>query len=278
MANYIERPAIIRDTVLRPSVIRDTIIRPASIRDVIMAREAKVMFEDSAAPTFSFGNALQFNGANMSLNGHVNSQLSGLDKLTINFWCKLEASTSAMTILGASNAGVTQGLLLRLASTSRNLNCYIVNGTGGVYTTNVADGIPLNTKTHIMIKIDLTQAAVADRFYIEKNGTVVTFTPPASVPATIGASGIPTIWGAKSPVANYLDGWLDELAINTNANGYSTYNGGLGREPESANRLVYLKLNESNPATTAVDETGTDNYTVTNCTFTPSIDGFGPLT
>jgi hypothetical protein len=51
VANFVERPSVIRDVIERPAVIRDTIQRASVIRDVVSAVEAKVMFEDSIAAT-----------------------------------------------------------------------------------------------------------------------------------------------------------------------------------------------------------------------------------
>jgi hypothetical protein len=219
---------------------------------------------NSQKTAINWGNALHFDGTNDAVTGNVNSVLAGSASLCYEFWFKNDTATFGATnriLFGTSNSGATAGWLVSALSGGKQITADIFNGgiTRGIYALS-----DITVWNHIRVVYDGSQSTNATRLKMWVNGVQITFDSFAgTIPATIGTSGTPIIFGRFTIAALFFDGYLDNLCIWSNTTGSDTYRGGLGDDPSATGLIVHCKFNESNNSVTTADETGNDTFSLT---------------
>lgn len=235
----------------------------------------------SAGSTFSLGNALHLNGANSRVDFTTVSPFSGANKQTGAMWVKGDAVlATTQRVIWATNSAYNKGWGVTMWKNGANPSFGVIAANGGVSLASwIMSGITYTDWNHYGWVYDGVLSGNTNRLKLYVNGIQITVSQYfATVPATIGASGNAMRLGSDSHAAqNFFDGWLDEPAIWTDADAThitNHYNAGSGATPDATNIYRYYPCNESNPATTLVDDTATENGTLVNFNYDAN-DGFG---
>lgn len=232
--------------------------------------------------TFLLGNALHYNGANMYDRTDFSVLSSNATKWTWKVWFKIDAA-GTFTLYSHHNSGSYRRVL---QVTGTTLQSQVRNGTNATQTWTGT--IDINTWYCWFVVFDGAGATPADRVkhYLGKVGTdanLVQLTLAFGLTTPTVLSSIPggtarIFWGSIFATGNFLNGVMDERAMWNAALTYdecnAMYNGGDGGENLATNCVYYQKLDESNPATIAVEEIAGLNTELINCTFTPGTDGW----
>lgn len=200
-------------------------------------------------PPFSFGNALQFDGVNDYVT-HSNIAIGAAANFTISFWFYNSNASWNNTIFGKSN---NNSFAFRLLSTT-SFRLWVRDFT--------VPSMSLNTWYHCTI----IGSAAGIRLYL--NGSESS----SGLLATLSAINIDQIGKYFTSAPAYIfNGKLDEIAIwngttGTAQNAIDLYNGGDGALASDiiASPTAYWRMNGVAGDSTAIDEQGTYNGTLTN--------------
>ena len=202
-----------------------------------------------APPSFSFGNALQFDGVDDYVNISDSSAIS-LTEITFNAWLNLEDwGASGQEFISRFSGSATNGHFKIGNSSTRLLQPYFPTSSGAVaYLLYDASAL---TGWH-MITVTFRQSEL----YLYIDGVVV-----ASSLADTGtflSTGVDFRIGARLNDTFYLNGIMDEVAlwdtILTSEKISNLYNNGNGNLADAnVTPLVWFRMNESGTATTAVN-------------------------
>ena len=196
---------------------------------------------DEGAPPFSFGNALEFDGANDYVTGYtLNSNIS-----TISFWFYATANSN-------------RRILSSINSTSETLR---LNGTSLIsFTTTIFSGVNLNQWNHF---IYCSNNGALTKAFLNSNKTTHS--------TTFGASQIGL--GAKTALSfgNNFEGKIDEFAIKENyilsdSEAAQLWNNGNGNNFNNivGSSDIYWQFNQTSPDSTANDSSGNGNVGTLN--------------
>ncbi len=239
--------------------------------------------EDSRATLFDFGNALHYNGANMNDRTEFTTLSASVNKWTWKVWFKIDANGSYYMYTHYNNS--SRRRQLEVGNTFLRSNVRNAVNSAQTYTGT----IKLNTWYCWFIVYDYSAGATnGDRvkFYlgeagVDANLVQLTLGFSNNVPSALSTiDGVSRIfWGsAFGSGLSTFNGVMDERAMWDVGLTYSQcdamYNGGNGAENLAANCVFYQKLDESDPATVAVEEIAGLDTTLVNCTFTPGTDGW----
>lgn len=201
------------------------------------------------APSFSFGNALQFDGVNDTVTLSSRIALSG--QFTISGWVKYAAYSSCILLTDGANQNFA---FRQVTSTQQNMRIL-----GSNYTFNGAS-VPLNTWVHVVYTRDSSNVV---RCYL--NGTVSASTYTNS--STYGISDFGRWLGSPSPIADTIDEFAVWGVTLSGSEITALYNSGLGdyaSNYQSGNLLAYWRVNGVSGDSTLVDEKATYNGTLNN--------------
>lgn len=206
-------------------------------------------YASSGVTPFSFGNALQFDGVNDYVT-HSNIAIGAAANFTISFWFYNSNASWNNTIFGKSN---NNSFAFRLLSTT-SFRLWVRDFT--------VPSMSLNTWYHCTI----IGSAAGIRLYL--NGSESS----SGLLATLSAINIDQIGKYFTSAPAYIfNGKLDEIAIwngttGTAQNAIDLYNGGDGALASDiiASPTAYWRMNGVAGDSTAIDEQGTYNGTLTN--------------
>lgn len=234
-----------------------------------------------SSSVYDFGNALHYDGTNDYDLTAFSTMSASATKWTWKIWFKLDVNGTYTLYSHYNNASRRRTITV----SNTNIVTNIRNGINSVQTYTGA--IALNTWYCLFVVFDGTQSTDATRikFYLGKVGTdanlvdvTLSFTlaTPTVLSTIDGTSAI--YWGSFLNAANWLNGWMDERAMWSNALSYAQcdtmYNGGNGATNLATDCVFYQKLNESGTTTTAVEEISALNTTLTGFNFDAN-DGWG---
>lgn len=201
-------------------------------------------------PPFSFDNALKFDGVDdyvsfpaYTLNGTV----------TFNFWVNFDVFKNFNTFFG--HLGTLSNYSYILSRNANNISLF--SGSDRSFTVPT---MSLNTWYMITITRD-----VSNVWKVYQNGV-------KSANEYTDSNNYPySILGSYSTTSNFLDGKLDEVAIwNTELNSTQISNlwangdGDYATKYLPANLIAYWRMNGTSGDSTAIDEQGNYNGTLTN--------------
>ena len=189
-------------------------------------------------PAFAFGNALQFDG----INDYVSvTETNSLPEYTISSWFKVDSFNTFF----ASNSNSFVNIWMRFST-----RFYVRDVSGGLTASFAFPALSVGTWNHFA----LVGTGGNARMYI--NGVEST-----SLSQPLGNMQFANLGKAST---SYFGGIIDETSIWTSAltagQISNQYNSGNGNYADvDVTPLVWLKLNESGTATTAVDSSGNGN-------------------
>ena len=213
---------------------------------------------------FSFGNALEFDGANDYVNTATNTFADLLydvnGQYTLSFWVKPNSLVGAPVLFSGST--LAGKFFFELGATAGTL--YWGAASGG-YRTYTTVGFSVGNWNHFMI----TKTAVGNNANLYCNGSLESSYTGSLV--DVGNVNNQLYFGQYHTGSAKLNGVLDEIAIwngttGTAQNALDLYNSGSGALASDviASPTAYWRMNGSGTDTTAVDETGNYNGTLNN--------------
>jgi len=222
----------------------------------------------SSPSSFSFGNALLFDGTNDKVTtGNVNIGGSSTTAFTLSWWMKtVSVSAGVIGYPIASGNSSTKRFIVQDRQTQElriNFN---------------ADSIIFNNATpdtnwhHYFLVYNGTEVNYNDRAKLWRDGVSIGgYSSTSSVPTSLDTNTLSdfllgVIPSAAATVLRYFNGQLDEVALWVNHAGTATdavnlYNSGNGALATDviASPERYYRLDESGTATTTVDASGNGN-------------------
>lgn len=222
---------------------------------------------EGSQDTFAFGNAIHLDGSNDYGTISATSFFGGKTQFKLSFWVYFDVGAANQAIIWDGNSGVTNGFAIRTATSNNNLTLWFGNGAAGNTATTPLGGLGTGAWKHVSVEYLGSGATNADKVIVKIDNSPVTLTFASTIPTSIGNSTVTCSIGARGTGANFLNGLLDEMCLWTDTTGSDTYDSGGGAFPTSTNLQNYWKFNESNNATTAVDNQAANNIVFTNLNF-----------
>lgn len=220
---------------------------------------------EGSQDTFAFGNAIHLDGSNDYGTISATSFFGGKTQFKLSFWVYFDVGASLQAIIWDGNSSVTNGFAIRTGGATNTLNIYFGNALANQFATTSALGS--GAWKHVSIVYNGAGTGNAGKVQVAINGVSDTLSFTGTIPSSIGNSTLTTFIGARTAGANFFNGLLDEMCLWTDTTGSDTYDSGTGAFPTSTNLQNYWKFNESNSATTAVDNQGANNISFTNLNF-----------
>jgi len=225
--------------------------------------------------SFSFGNALDFDGSNDKVTANDLS-IAGASTtgITVSVWLKPDTITSTdnpIIFATASASNNLFGMQIRGSSGNGYMRVFARNGANSVI--EFSNALTSTNWSHVFIVYDGTQTTTVERIKMWVNGVEITnksgFNGGAA--ASLDTSDLSNfnigVWPTQTgfPLVYYL-GLMDELAIWTDHVGTATdalnlYNSGNGALASDviASPERYYRLDGSGADTTAIDSSGNGN-------------------
>lgn len=220
--------------------------------------------------SYNHMNCLHADGVNDYVSLSTVSFGAGFTALSFACWAKANASTITTTarLFWAWNATFTSGWQVSLFGTN---NLGVVISNAGVTYGQCAIASP-NQWHHYGFVFNGSLVGNSNRLKIYVDGVLMTLSFTGTIPIYIGASGeVCGMFRKGASSADYFGGSLDEVAIWNDADDnhiINHYNAGIGADADVSNLIRYYKMNSINPSTVCIDETGNDNGSLVNFSFT----------
>lgn len=198
-------------------------------------------------------NAADFNGTNDYLQNTTFEKTLGGSDFTISFWVNINSLASDNGILGQflNDSGDRRFYVSVLVDGSIRFLVGNSTGTSSFTITTAASQVSVATTTLITVTFETTTGTST----IYKNGGLLlkqeSSTTAVNGPSTANTVTTPFIVGRNGELTDYLDGWIDELAIwnvaLTPNEITEYYNSGTGYFLEDLAETVAASFTDTNP-------------------------------